>query len=112
MKCFFILKNGYPNGQASVARVKSYAKGFKNENIGIEILLPVSSEKYGRKPKNTSSSGYDKNGIFYKYMSGSPLNWIASFIIDGRQTYLIKKSSVQVVLYLQYFPIIPNRFIK
>lgn len=73
MKCFFILKNGYPNGQASVARVKSYAKGFKNENIGIEILLPVSSEKYGRKPKNTSSSGYDKNGIFYKYMSGAAL---------------------------------------
>lgn len=73
MNIYFILKNGYPNGRASVARTTTYASGFIKQKIYTKILLPVSSERYGTEPINIKKKGTDKNGVPFCYMSGSPL---------------------------------------
>lgn len=71
MRIFFILKNLYPYGKASTARVRSYAKGFTDNGITCNVIIPISMESYKEKAINTQSQGYYEN-TFYKYMSGSP----------------------------------------
>lgn len=73
MKIFFILKNTYPKGMASTARVRCYGQGFINEGYETHVLLPISLEPHGSKQINKLSKGTDENGVHYQYMSGSSL---------------------------------------
>lgn len=100
------MKNGYPNGLASVARVKSYSLGFKNNGIESEVILPVSSEKYGIHPKNTQACGIDENGVHFHYSSGSAtrksnvFKRLVSDIYGYTKTliYILKKSKKDDVI--------------
>lgn len=71
MRIFFILKNLYPNGKASTARVKSYTQGLINQGLECNVIIPISVEKHNQKPINTINEGYHNN-VYFKYMSGSP----------------------------------------
>jgi len=73
MKIYFILKNTYPIGMASTARVHAYGMGLKNQGQEVHVLLPISLEPHGCKQKNIHKEGFDENGVHYKYMSGSSL---------------------------------------
>ena len=73
MRVFFLLKNSYPNGLASTARVHCYGKGFVSQGIETYVLLPISLEKQGVEQKNTESEGVDEIGVHFQYMSGSSL---------------------------------------
>lgn len=73
MRVFFLLKNTYPKGLASTARVHCYGKGFVNQGIETYVLLPIALEKQGTEQKNTKSEGIDEIGVHYQYMSGSSL---------------------------------------
>lgn len=71
MKFYFVLKNMYPIGKASTARIRSYAKGLNKYNVEKQVLIPISPERFGQSPINK-----EKEGIFddtyYLYLSGSP----------------------------------------
>lgn len=71
MRIYFILKNTYPIGMASTARVHAYGIGLKNQGQEVHVLLPISLEPHGCKQKNIHHEGFDENGVHYKYMSGS-----------------------------------------
>ena len=90
MRLFFILKNTYPKGMASTARVHAYGKGLKKLISNIQVLLPISVEAHGSKQRNKFKEGFDDNGIYYKYMSGSSLrgNNIIKRQINDQYGYL------------------------
>lgn len=72
MRVFFLLKNTYPKGLASTARVHCYSKGFVGKGIETNVLLPISFEKQGSEQRNTEEEGVDEMGVHFQYMSGSP----------------------------------------
>ena len=73
MRIYFILKNTYPIGMASTARVHAYGMGLMNQGQEVHVLIPISLEPHGCKQKNIHHEGFDENGVHYKYMSGSSL---------------------------------------
>lgn len=109
MNFFFILKNTYPKGMASTARVHAYGRGLTQQGQEIHVLLPISLEPKGSVQINTLSEGFDENGVHYKYMSGSSLrgnNIIKRQINDQygywhTLLYLIKnlRKDDQVIIY-------------
>lgn len=71
MKVYFVLKNTFPVGNASTARVYNYCKGLVDLEVECEVVLPIAFEEYGAIPKNKDAEGIYE-GIHYKYISGSP----------------------------------------
>lgn len=71
MKIYFIVKNAYPYGKATAARVYNYAKGFHELQIPCEVLIPISIERHNKKPCNTEKEGYYK-GTYFKYITKNP----------------------------------------
>lgn len=71
MKVYVVLKNTFPIGNASTARVYNYCKGLVDLGIECEVVLPIAFEEYGATPKNKDAEGIYE-GIKYKYISGSP----------------------------------------
>lgn len=58
MKIFVILKNLYPLGKASTARIRCYTKGLTLNNVKCNVIIPISVEKYGKSPINTEKEGF------------------------------------------------------
>lgn len=71
MRVFFLLKNTYPKGLASTARVHCYAKGLIGQGIETYVLLPISTEPFDKPQRNLQNQGVDEIGVHYQYMSGS-----------------------------------------
>lgn len=71
MTVYFVMKNMYPNGKASTARVRSYTKGLTECGIKCKVIIPISTEKYGLPPINTIAEGYHEN-VYFKYITNSP----------------------------------------
>lgn len=85
MRIIFILDNLYPYGKASSARVRSYGKGFVQNGVKVEVLLPVPRQRHSAECLNPRSEGYDENGVHYKYIAGDSMrsrNLIVRKIID------------------------------
>lgn len=70
MSIYFILKNSFPIGNASTARVISYCTGFVNNGAKCEVIIPIAPEPYGN-VKNKTTQGVFK-GIPFRYISGTP----------------------------------------
>lgn len=87
MRVFFLLKNTYPKGLASTARVHCYGKGFVSQGIETYVLLPISLEKQWVEQKNTESEGVDEVGVHYQYMSGSPIRSNSFFKRHANDVY-------------------------
>lgn len=71
MKIYFVLKNVFPNGNASTARVINYCTGFISNGKECEVVIPVAIERYEDPVKNTESKGVYR-GIPFRYISGTP----------------------------------------
>ena len=68
MKIFFIVRNTFPYGLATTARVMNYCKGFIENNIDCEVIIPIAIERYGEPVKNAEYKGvYER--IPYQYIS-------------------------------------------
>lgn len=80
MKVYIILKNQFPNGNASTARVINYCKGLKELDIDCCVILPIAMERFEEKVRNTEAFGVFE-GIPFQYISGTP----------KRSKYLIKR---------------------
>lgn len=99
MKIFVILKNLYPLGKASTARIRCYTKGLTLNNVKCNVIIPISVEKYGKSPINTEKEGF-YDGTYYKYIAKSPQRGSNVFIrqyndfIDYIKTLLYIKKHV------------------
>lgn len=71
MKVFFVVKNNFPNGLATTARVINYCKGMIENNIECEVIIPVAIERYEEPIKNVSYKGVYE-GIPFFYVSKNP----------------------------------------
>ncbi|MFD2514337.1 glycosyltransferase [Pontibacter locisalis] len=71
MKIYIVLNEPFPNGMACTARITLYAKGFIEQGIPVQILIPRATEKYNSKI-NKDTLG-DKDGINFRYFSASTL---------------------------------------
>lgn len=71
MTVYFVMRNMYPNGKASTARVRNYTKGLTECGIKCKVIIPVSPERYGHTPINTIAEGYHEN-VYFKYITNSP----------------------------------------
>ena len=71
MKVFFVVKNNFPNGLATTARVINYCKGMIENNIECEVIIPVAIERYEEPVKNVSYKGVYE-GIPFFYVSRNP----------------------------------------
>ncbi len=87
MRVIFLLKNTYPKGLASTARVHCYGKGLVDQGIETHVLLPISLEKQGIEQKNTKREGIDEIGVHYQYMSGSSIRSNNFFRIHVNDVY-------------------------
>lgn len=87
MRMFFLLKNTYPKGLASTARVHCYGKGFVHQGIETHVLLPISLEKQGTELMNTETEGVDEIGVHYQYMSGSSIRSNKYFKRHAKDVY-------------------------
>ena len=87
MRIIFILDNLYPNGGASASRVRSYAKGFVNNGVDVEVLLPAPRQKYSVKCLNPQSRGIDNNGVPYRYMAGTSMRSKNIFVRKTKDIY-------------------------
>lgn len=70
MTIYFVMKNLFPNGKASTARVRCYTKGLTSYNIACKVILPIPLEKNNDPHFNTQVEG-QFNGVYFKNMSGT-----------------------------------------
>lgn len=79
MKVYIITREPFPNGMAATKRIISYAKGWINGGIDVEVLIYNRTEKYGRTPRNNEGIGVYE-GIKFRYIKGTPLRESNIFI--------------------------------
>jgi len=90
MTVYFIMRNMYPNGKASTARVRSYTKGLTEYGIECKVIIPISPERYGHTPINTIAEGYHEN-VYFKYITNSP----------QRKSNFIKRQISDIIGYIK-----------
>ena len=79
MKVYIVTGGGFPNGMASVNRIKCYAKAITHEGVKCEVVIFRRTEVYGKNPCNTIGEGVCEN-IPFKYIGGTPLRGSNVFI--------------------------------
>lgn len=67
-RIFIIFNDAYPNGMASAKRTAAYVKGFIEQGLHTEVIIPIAKENYGKFPKNSKSKGLH-NGGTYRYIT-------------------------------------------
>lgn len=71
MKIYFVVRSCFPNGLATTARVLNYCKGFLDNEIPCEVIIPVAIERHEEPIKNTEYKGVF-DGIPFQYISKNP----------------------------------------
>lgn len=79
MKVLIITSDAFPNGMASVNRIKCYAKALISAGVECKVLVYTRTERYGVKAKNIEGQGI-ADGIPFEYMGGTPLRASNVFI--------------------------------
>ena len=90
MKIYFVVRNCFPNGLATTTRVVNYCKGFIENNINCEVIIPIAIERYETSHKNTEYRGVYE-GIPFQYISKTPI----------RSKYLLYRQIKDIIDYLK-----------
>ena len=70
MRVFFIMNDSFPNGMASVSRVKCYAKALMTAGAECEVIATRRLEQNRTNPKNAVPKGVYE-GIPFRYIGGT-----------------------------------------
>lgn len=90
MKIFFVVRNSFPKGLATTARVLNYCRGFIENHINCEVIIPIAIERYGEPIKNMEYKGVYEH-IPYQYISRS----------TRRSKYLIYRKMKDIFDYIK-----------